>query len=207
MKNILSFIAFLCLFTLGSYADVVGNVISKANSVVPEPSRGHVLSLYGKGTPDNISTWYVNYYDPATESHGRVVVLQNGEIDRVHPAEAKSKYGDVWSFDPGLLQVSLGQALDNARDYATKNQLSYNQVVALLRRPSSGKAPVWRIELRKDGSSRGYVYTDGSDRKIVRYEEPSAQKPRNFFGDVRDTFLGIGGDLEEFFTGERTVDQ
>ncbi|MEI9999180.1 MAG: hypothetical protein WDO13_08400 [Verrucomicrobiota bacterium] len=25
--------------------------------------------------------------------------------------------------------------------------------------------------------------------------------------DVKKTFLGIGGDLQQFFTGERTVDQ
>jgi len=25
--------------------------------------------------------------------------------------------------------------------------------------------------------------------------------------DIKNTFLGIGGDLQQFFTGERTVDQ
>jgi hypothetical protein len=30
---------------------------------------------------------------------------------------------------------------------------------------------------------------------------------KRFGNDVKRTFLGIGGDLQEFFTGERTVDQ
>jgi hypothetical protein len=30
---------------------------------------------------------------------------------------------------------------------------------------------------------------------------------RNFGNDVKNTFLGIGGDLQEFFTGQRTVDK
>ena len=38
-------------------------------------------------------------------------------------------------------------------------------------------------------------------------KKSSSSDSGGFGDDVKSTFLGIGGDLQEFFTGERTVDK
>lgn len=45
----------------------------------------------------------------------------------------------------------------------------------------------------------------GSDQKPRASKK--TRKPKSFGDEVEQTFLGIGGDLEEFFTGKRTVDK
>jgi hypothetical protein len=38
-------------------------------------------------------------------------------------------------------------------------------------------------------------------------DDDSSDNSGGFGNDVKRTFLGIGGDLQEFFTGQRTVDK
>jgi hypothetical protein len=183
--------------------------------VIDEPYRSHVLSIYGKGTPSNITTWYFNFFDPTTKTKGKVVVLENGKISRVHPSEEGS-YSDDRSFDPTLVKITFDSAVKVAAGYAQDNQVPYDSINALLRRPGPGEAPSWRIELRQGTRSKGFVYVNGIDGAFVKYEAeapaPKIAKSKTKHDDgspdnVKDTFLHIGGELEQFFTGERTVDR
>ena len=88
---------------------------------------------------------------------------------------------------------------------------------ALLKQTSANKPFRWRVELLNSGKSKGYVYVNALDDTVAYYAGPSSGKSSSsgssdnsaegFAHDVKHTFLGIGGDLEEFFTGERTVDK
>jgi hypothetical protein len=78
--------------------------------------------------------------------------------------------------------------------------------------------PRWRIQLLDGGASRGFVFVRAAEGTFAHYE-PSSHRHSGGSGDsvsanaqaagndIKNTFLGIGGDLQQFFTGERTVDQ
>lgn len=193
-----------------SFSSPESSVYEKAKSVIDEPYRTHVLSMYGKGSTSDVETWYVSFYDPTAASKAKVVVVTKGKIERVYPSECKTSCDDNKSFDPTLNKISVEKAFQAAKLYAEKNQISYDKTRVLLHRPEIGKAPVWRTELYSAGVSRGFVHLNSTDGTFSSYELPSTHPKsgaEDFANDVERTFKGIGGDLEEFFTGERTVDR
>ena len=184
-----------------------------AKQQVVEQYRTHVLSIYGKGTPTTIDTWYVKFYDPESAEKARVAVVQNGKVVRFHPAEGATPNDDSRSFDPSQNKVGVKTALDSAAKYAKDNLIQYDATRVYLHRTEMGKAPVWYVELLQGTKSLGRVYT-GPDGAFASYKTPEAaasetaeHRATGVGQDVKNTFLGIGGDLEEFFTGERTVDR
>jgi hypothetical protein len=68
---------------------------------------------------------------------------------------------------------------------------------------------VWKVDLKKGEVSKGSIYLTAAEGTFARYENPTAKKEGSggFFQDVEKTFKGVGGDMEEFFTGDRTVDR
>jgi hypothetical protein len=194
-------------WTWGTTPDREAYDLAKGLSV--DKYRTHVLSIYGKGSSKEVKTWHINFFDPDSETKGKVVVVENGVVTRSHAAEWKSSYDDALSFDPTLSKVTAEVAMATAKTYAEKNQISYDATTVLLRRTEVGKAPFWRVELRQDGHSKGYIITRSEDGAYANYEQPKKEGSgaENFGNDVQKTFKGIGADLEEFFTGERTVDK
>ena len=105
--------------------------------------------------------------------------------------------------------------------------MAYDSVRALLKQTSVNRPFRWRIELMSENRSRGYVYINALDSSVASYspagsaettttstttttsrQHHDADDDTGDFGNhVKRTFLGIGGDLQEFFTGERTVDK
>ena len=165
-----------------------------------------------------IQKWYIIFYDPAVASHGRAVLVENGKITRTYPAQGGTTYSSRLTFDPSRI-TSEQPALTAAQDYAAKHAIAYNGVRALLKQVSLSRPFRWRIELTDSGKSRGYVMVNAVDDTVAAYVPPNSsssggggtgsvsQDAQDFGHDVQKTFLGIGGDLEQFFTGERTVDR
>jgi len=195
----------------------VNDAFQTARQVVKPELQDKVVSVYGIGTPSTIEKWYIIFYDPTVPSHGRAVLVQNNQITKTYPANGGVVYSANLTFDPSRI-TSEGPALSAAQGYAAKKSIAYDSVHALLKQTAVNKPFRWRVELLQSGTSRGYVYVNALDDSVALYEGPSSGKSSstgsstedklNGFGnDVKKTFLGIGGDLEEFFTGERTVDK
>jgi hypothetical protein len=194
----------------------VNDAFQTARQVVKPDLQNKVVSVYGIGTPSTIEKWYIIFYDPTVPSHGRAVLVQNNQITKTYPANGGTTYSASLTFDPSRI-TSEGPALSAAQGYAAKRSIAYDSVHALLKQTSVNKPFRWRVELLESGTSRGYVYVNALDDSVAAYEGPSSDKTassnssddsaKNFGDDVKKTFLGIGGDLQEFFTGERTVDK
>ena len=176
----------------------------------------HVVSAYGIGTPTVIQKWYFIFYDPSVPSHGRAVLVENNQITKTYPANGGTTYASKLTFDPARVS-SEGPALSAAQGYAAKHNLTYNSVTALLKDTSSDKPFRWRIGLVNDQVVVGYLYVNAVDDTVAYYSSGSGTHKSSSGGsddsvsgaanDVKNTFLGIGGDLQQFFTGERTVDK
>jgi hypothetical protein len=197
-----------------------GNAYSRAKEFASEAHQTQVLSVMGVGTPTEVNTWYFHFYDPTSASKAKLVTVRDGKIDQIRPTEGR-RYDEGMSFDPTKTNVGFEDALRTAAEYAEKNQVDYNQTRVYQSRANPGVGPSWRVELLKDGVSKGYVITSASDGSLVSYQTSAPAAVRRdregsgngqtgaeeFATDVEKTFKEIGGDLEEFFTGERTVDR
>ena len=190
----------------------VGSAFEVARAAVKPELQTKVVSVYGTGTTAAIDKWYIIFYDPAVASHGRAVLVENGKIAKTYVANGGVTYSKDLTFDPSRISSEI-PALDAAKGYAAKHKITYDAVHALLKEAALNKPFRWRVEMLHDGHSRGFVYVNALDDSVASYQSPSAQKKSSssdsggFGDDVKSTFLGIGGDLQEFFTGERTVDK
>ena len=194
----------------------VNDAFQVAKSAVKPDQQHKVVSIYGIGTPSAIQKWYIIFYDPTVSSHGRAVLVENGQITKTYPANGGMTYSSSLTFDPARI-TSEGPALAAAQNYAAKHSIAYDSVTALLHQTSANKPFRWKIGLLNDSAKKGYVYVNAIDDSVAYYESASSEKhassnssddsAEGFANDVKHTFLGIGGDLQEFFTGERTVDK
>jgi hypothetical protein len=198
----------------------VNQAFQVARGAVSPEIQTKVVSIYGTGTPAAIQKWYIIFYDPSVPSHGRAVLVENNQITRTYAANGGVTYRADLTFDPSRL-TSEGPALSAAEGYATQHNIDYDSVRALLKQTSRDKPFRWRVELMNDGRSRGYVFVNALDSTVASYAPPQSgdqaggspakgnveSDAKGFGNDVKRTFLGIGGDLQEFFTGQRTVDK
>ena len=209
----------------------VSQAFQVARGAVKPAMQTHVVSIYGTGAPGDIEKWYIIFYDPSIPSHGRAVLVENGQIVKTYAANGGAVYRSDLTFDPSRLTPE-GPALEAAQNYATRHNIAYDSVRALLKQTSPDHPFRWRIELMNDGRSKGYVFINAIDSSVASYaassSNPQVAESRTettttttasrsnsddndnsggFGNDVKRTFLGIGGDLQEFFTGERTVDK
>ncbi|HEV3272581.1 MAG TPA: hypothetical protein VGZ93_10415 [Candidatus Methylacidiphilales bacterium] len=192
----------------------VNDAFQTARQAVKPELQTKVVSLYGIGSPGAIGQWYVIFYDPTVPSHGRAVLVENHQITKSYPANGGMTYSEELTFDPSRI-TREGPVLSATENYAAKHAIAYDSVRVLLRQTSVNKPFRWRVELFDGGTSRGYVYVNALDDTVAYYAGPSSGKKSSssddsvegFANDVKNTFLGIGGDLEEFFTGQRTVDK
>jgi hypothetical protein len=206
-------------FSTTARAQDVQQAFATARGAVSPTLQTKVVSVYGLGTPQAIQKWYIIFYDPSVASHGRAVLVENGQITKNYEARGGTTYSSHLTFDPSRI-TSEQPALSAAQDYASRHNIAYNGVRALLKQISVSKPFRWRIELTDSGASRGYVMVNAVDDTVAAYIPPrsasggsgggtgsASQDAQDFGNDVQKTFLGIGGDLQQFFTGERTVDR
>jgi hypothetical protein len=195
-------------------ASTVNDAFQIARAAVKPELQTKVVSVYGTGTAAAIDKWYIIFYDPAVPSHGRAVLVDHQKIAKTYPANGGVTYAKDLTFDPAHIS-SEQPALSAAQGYAARHKITYDAVHALLKQTALNKPFRWRVELLRDGRSRGFVYVNALDDSVALYTRPSAAKKAasssssdtGFADDVKNTFLGIGADLEEFFTGDRTVDK
>jgi hypothetical protein len=235
--NRIAWLIFTCLaaffLPLSGRADSVNQAFEVARGAVSPAIQTKVVSIYGTGTPTFIQKWYIIFYDGGVPSHGRAVLVVDNQVVKTYAANGGATYRADLTFDPARLTPE-GPALTAAQSFAARHSINYDGVRALLKQTSLDRPFRWRIELMNSGRSRGYVYVNALDSTVAAYAPPESGgqggtytsttttttttstsendggvegEARGFGNDVKRTFLGIGGDLQEFFTGERTVDK
>ena len=205
--------------TTTSVASSVSDAVNIAMYGVDPSLRNRMVSVYGVGASTAIQTWWIIFYDPSVKSHGRAVKVDDGKIVRAYEAQGGVVYSDSLTF-PGAQLTGEGPALATAQDYAAQHALAYDNVRVLLRVTTKDQPFRWRVQLLNGSTDKGAVFVNASDGTFATYAPPGSVPSKGGTGtggvaadahhaanDVKNTFLGIGGDLQEFFTGERTVDQ
>ncbi len=206
--------------TTNAPAISAADAVRIAGAGVDPSMHDHIVSVYGVGAPAGIQSWWVIYYDPSVPSHGHAVCVENGQITRQYEAKSGIVYDQALTFASSQV-TGEGPALMAAQNYAAAHALAYDQVRVLLRLTAPDQSYRWRVQLLNGGKNKGFVFVNTTDGSFAMYSPPGkvhthtsastgggvAGDVQQVGNDVKNTFLGIGGDLQEFFTGERTVDQ
>jgi hypothetical protein len=201
-----------------AFSSSAAQAVDTAKDGIDASLRDHLVSVYGIGTPAAIQTWWVIFYDPSVPSHGRAVKVESGQITKTYEAKGGVIYLKALTFPRSRVTGESG-ALRATQDYAAQHAIAYDQVRALLRLTTEKQDLRWRVELLNGSENKGFVFTDAENGAFAMYAPPGSQPSGGGTGgglvgdakkvgnDVKNTFLNIGGDLQEFFTGDRTVDQ
>jgi len=219
IRSLLSIAISALLLSGTAWAQSSGSVnqaFQTARTAIKPEIQTKVVSVYGIGTPTAIQKWYIIFYDPSVPSHGRAVLVENNQITKTYPANGGATYSSTLTFDPSRI-TSEGPALSAAQGYAAKHNIAYDSVTVLLKQTAVNKPFRWKVGLVEGGKKEGYVMVNAIDDTVADFVPPSASSSgkssnsdssaEGFGNDVKKTFLGIGGDLQQFFTGERTVDK
>jgi len=169
------------------------------------PSYRHqAICLYGTGGPYDVEQWEVKFLQG--DGKIRIVKVHDHRVEASFVQDAPSGCTGR-DFDPAQIPVGVNTALKTARDYARDNHIEFDHVSVFLARPDEQRAPAWRVQLIHGSESRGFVYTNAINGSLAHFQ-PQAEhgKVDKGFDEVESTFLGVGGDMEEFFTGHRSVD-
>ena len=179
------------------------------------------LCLWPRFSERHREQWYIIFYDPSVPSHGRAVLVENNQITKTYPANGGGMtYSESLTFDPSRI-TSEGPVLSAAQGYAANHDIAYDSVRACA---AQGKRPkqtfpleggivfAWQQEpglclCQRPWTIPSPTYAVTFLQKGVLPRPVPMILSRGSRNDVKKTFLGIGGDLEEFFTGERTVDR
>ena len=154
---------------------MVGDAFQVARKAVKPELQTKVVSVYGIGTAAAINKWYIIFYDPGVPSHGRAVLVENQKISKTYPANGGVVYSKEPDLDPSR-NTSEGPALNAAHGYAAKHKITYDAVHALLKQTAVNKPFRWRVELLREGQSRGYVYVNALDDSVASSSSPSTAK-------------------------------
>jgi hypothetical protein len=206
------FYGFLAVWVVcASCSGLAQGPVQQAQEAVDASLRKEVLMVKVQGPAGAPNVWTVYFYDASLQNKTRMARVVDGKLEQLGPAEHKQVAKSERVFDPDLVKVSYDQAWGAVKAKAQEKAMTFDAVNAYLYRKVPGESPVWEFELRQAGASRGIFELD-SNGVFASYQEarPAAVKKggaAGFFQDVERTFLGIGGDLEEFFTGDRTVDR
>jgi hypothetical protein len=187
-----------------------------AKGAVQAPQQKKVLSFFGRGSSKEIKTWFIKFPDGEKLSSAQVVVVENGKIERQNVGDAPSSELRL-GFDPASCKVPVETALQTASEYARQSVIPYDSTRVYLNRFGAGKPAVWTVEMIYEGRSQGFIYADAKDGRFAGYRPPPSgdqnvkgsptSSGKAFMKEVEDTFVDVGADLEEFFTGERTIDK
>jgi hypothetical protein len=160
--------------------------------------------------------WWIRFYDESLWLKTRAVQMIGPEMVRNMIPGNPFDGGNVEHVIPiEQLKYDSEKCIVFIEKAAAQNHIPLHSLNVKLEKPHPGESnPIWFYEWFDDKDhSLGKLSISATTGKVIdivdlkikdeRFEGVSRKGLKN---DVEDTFLGIGADLEEFFTGKRTVD-
>ncbi len=161
--------------------------------------------------------WWLRFYDDQLFLKLRAIMIIGPEIIRnVEPGNIFDGGDKRYIIEPDLLKVDSDKCIAFMEKAARENNIPlYSRDVRLEKPHTEETNPIWYFTWHDEkGGTLGKISISATTAKVIeivglRIKTPRFQSvARKTAGqEVEDTFLGIGGDMEEFFTGKRTVDK
>ena len=220
---------------LFSFSLVFGLLLIKVQALTPQAilqgvtlAQNSERKLLGVQIIESLEeeAWYFQFQEPNLNNNYHWIKVHESQVlsDKVGflPIFEGENLSSLAEDD---LKMDLVILKKKAREIAKVAEVRPSQYHYCLKHPINRKIAYWQIILlNHQGESLGQLALNArtgktmmaswkkneekkniAPKKIVKSKTP--KKKGGFGGAVEKTFRGIGADLEEFFTGERTVDK
>lgn len=194
----------------------------------------HILEISGQRGQSQPAVWKISVDDPLARGGVREFEVADGivlsERTPVNPAVEPNEEALV---DLSFLNLDSRAAFHIAEQEARRARVSFDSANYRLRGNGSGRSPLWTVSLFDwNQRSVGEITISAQDGRVIGARDLAAAGPNEVepfpagegYGSepfldragrtmertgrqVEKTFRGIGGTLQEFFTGRRTVDR
>jgi hypothetical protein len=161
--------------------------------------------------------WWIRFFDESLFLKIRAVYMIGPEMVRnVEPGNIFDGGDNRFVIHPEELKYDSEKCLLFVEKCAKDSNIPLHSLDVLLEKPHEGEtSPLWTFDwfdVKRDRLGRMKV--SATTGKVVEIVDLKIKSPRysnvarkSASGSVQDTFLDIGADMEEFFTGKRTVDK
>lgn len=232
MNKFVTVIAFLAFGPLSCFGrDTAYQALRTLGKIRGQSILNHVIEVEGHGGSPQPQTWKVLVDDPAARSGVREFEIANGRIvSERTPTRAYAGSGENAMMDFAKLNLDSTGAFTVAEQEAGKTRFGFDKVDYLLRRDDRGTTPIWVLRLmdsqhvnvatlhvaadsgvitqRRGLNDRGRDADVADDQPIARGDREEDSGREIHVGHEIDKALHrVGGSLQEFFTGRRTVDR
>ena len=188
-----------------------------AQKQLGERSGKHLLRIETENAKLKPRFWWIRFYDDSLFFKARVVQMIGPEMMKnVEPANPFDGGNVEYVISPDQLKYDSDKVINFIERAAKENKIPLHSINLRLEKPHPGESnPIWYSEwFSENRKSLGKLNVSATTGKVTEVIGLKIKDPRfagvskkSFPENVEDTFLGIGADLEEFFTGKRTVDQ
>jgi len=162
-------------------------------------------------------SWDFQVLDTNYKTDRRIVQWSGGKISADRSGRLKAfDRGNLIPLGSTNLTLSVAAVRTKTHQLLTDAGRKAQTIEYALSRKEGQEQPQWAVTCLKEDGSRLAVMSFNADKsQLLEVDlEPgnpklkAAEKGAKSFGkDVERTFKGVGADLEEFFTGKRTVDK
>jgi hypothetical protein len=189
--------------------------LKTAAEIVPQNVRNQLIKIEGQEGRLHPQVWQVTFFDTSASMDQRVVTVSRGEIlTDEEPFALLDNVNLSSCIDLHDVKLDSKQVIDGIHRLCYENRLPLYIMDITLEKSQKGKVtPLWVCVLKNArGNEFGIVKVSAKSGKILETEDvtltaDSKLRAEKSFGQkTADTFLGIGADMEQFFTGKRTVD-
>ena len=161
--------------------------------------------------------WWIRFYDEQNLFKLRAVHIIGPEITRnIEPSNPFDGGNADHIIPTESLKYDSEKCITFMEKAAKENKIPLYSINTRLEKPYPGESnPIWYFEwFDEKGNSLGKINISATTGRVteivglkIKDKRFQSVSKKTFSEDVEGTFLGIGADLEEFFTDERTVDK
>lgn len=186
-----------------------------ANSM-PQNVRNQLIRITGEHGSLHPVTWQVVFYDDSASMDMRVVTVSRGEILTNEEPWAMLENINLSScMNLHDIKLDSKDVISVIHKLCYENKIPvYFMDVRLEKLQKGNVTPLWECVLKNARNNTiGTIWVSAKTGKILETEDieltpdSKLRAEKSFGQSFVDSFLGLGGNMEEFFTGERTVDQ
>jgi len=192
-------------------------VLKEARKKLGEPVSKNLLRMESEYARLRPRHWWVRFYDADVTLKVRALYMIGSEMNRnITPGNIFDGGNAEFIINPEQLKYDSEKCIAFIQKACKDSNIPLQSLHVRLEKPHPGESnPIWYFELldaQEEALGRLSISaTTGRVTEIVGLKLKDTRfKPvskSTLSQDVEETFIGIGADLEEFFTGKRSLDK
>ncbi|MBV9464233.1 MAG: hypothetical protein JO317_08405 [Verrucomicrobiae bacterium] len=192
------------------------DALQQASRVVPRSAVHNVVRVEGINGHVQPKQWKITYFDESSPRDTRVVTVAKDEVLKIdQPLAILSGADEDEVMNLNDVKLDSTTVVNAVHRLCYDNKLPLYYMDAVLEKPQGGMVtPLWVCHLKNARQNEfGAIKVSAKTGKILETEgvvlsaNSKLRAEKSFGASIRDTFLGIGGKIEQWFSGERTVDE